>query len=118
MIYDVIVVGSGIAGLMAAIEAKTKTNRVALVTKGNIFKSNSALASGGINAVLNSEDKNAIESHIKDTFKSSKGLGDLKPITYMCNQASETISKLVSFGVPLLEMKKVISFKDHLEEQE
>lgn len=106
MIYDVIVVGSGIAGLMAAIEAKTKTNRVALVTKGNIFKSNSALASGGINAVLNSEDKNAIESHIKDTFKSSKGLGDLKPITYMCNQASETISKLVSFGVPFARDEK------------
>lgn len=52
MSYDVIVIGSGIAGLMAAIEAKSETNRVAIITKGNIFKSNSAVASGGINAVL------------------------------------------------------------------
>lgn len=51
MVYDVIVVGSGIAGLMAAIEAKTEQNKVAIVTKTNIFKSNSSMASGGINAV-------------------------------------------------------------------
>ena len=46
MIYDVIVVGGGISGLMAAIEAKEERNRVALITKGNIFKSNSSMASG------------------------------------------------------------------------
>ena len=39
MIYDVIVVGGGIAGLMAAIEAKDEQNRVALITKGNLFNS-------------------------------------------------------------------------------
>ncbi|WP_072679564.1 L-aspartate oxidase [Arcobacter sp. LA11] len=100
MIYDVIVVGGGIAGLMAAIEAKTQTNKVALITKGNIFKSNSAMASGGINAVLDSEDKEGIQAHIQDTFKSSKGLGNIKTITYMCKQASDVISKLVSYGVP------------------
>lgn len=99
MIYDVIVVGGGIAGLMAAIEAKTPTNKVALITKGNIFKSNSSMASGGINAVLNSNDKEAIQSHINDTYKSSKGLGKLSSITYMCNQASKVISKLVNYGV-------------------
>lgn len=99
MIYDVIVVGGGIAGLLAAIEAKTDTNKVAVITKGNIFKSNSAMASGGINAVLNPEDKEAIESHINDTYNSSKGLADIKSITYMCKKASGIISKLVSYGV-------------------
>lgn len=99
MIYDVIVVGGGVAGLMAAIEAKTDTNKVALITKGNIFKSNSSMASGGINAVLDPEDKQAIQSHINDTYKASKGLGELKPITYMCNRASEIVSKLVGYGV-------------------
>ncbi len=99
MIYDVIVVGSGVAGLMAAIEAKTETNKVAIITKGNIFKSNSAMASGGINAVLDLENDEEIESHIQDTYKSSKGLGDIKNITYMCKSASDIISKLISYGV-------------------
>ena len=52
MIYDIIVVGGGVAGLMAAIEAKSANHdiKVALITKGNLFKSNSSMASGGINA--------------------------------------------------------------------
>ncbi|PLY09734.1 MAG: L-aspartate oxidase [Arcobacter sp.] len=99
MVYDVIVVGSGIAGLMAAIEAKTDTNKVAIITKGNLFKSNSAMASGGINAVLDLEDKVEFESHIEDTFKSSKGLGNRHNITYMCRKASDIIAKLISYGV-------------------
>lgn len=99
MIYDVIVVGGGIAGLMAAIEAKNETNKVAIITKGNLFKSNSAMASGGINAVLDLNNKTELESHIKDTFNSSKGLGNIKNITYMCNRASEVISKLIDYGV-------------------
>lgn len=99
MIYDVIIVGGGIAGLMAAIEAKKVDNKVAIITKGNIFKSNSAMASGGINAVLDTSNKDAIKSHIMDTLNSSKGLGDIHAITYMCEKASDIISKLVSYGV-------------------
>lgn len=100
MIYDIVIVGSGIAGLMAAIEAKTEHNKVAIITKGNLFKSNSALASGGINAVLDNNDTQAINAHINDTLKSAKGLGNKKAVTYMCKQASFIISKLVSYGVP------------------
>jgi succinate dehydrogenase / fumarate reductase flavoprotein subunit len=99
MIYDVVVVGGGVAGLMAAIEAKKVDNKVAIITKGNIFKSNSAMASGGINAVLDHEDSTALNSHIKDTFNSSKGLGDINSITYMCQKASNIISKLENYGV-------------------
>lgn len=99
MIYDVIVVGGGIAGLMAAIEAKKDYNKVAIVTKGNIFKSNSAMASGGINAVLDENDIKSIDKHIKDTLKGSKGLGDKKVITYMCKRASKIIEKFVDYGV-------------------
>ncbi|TQV61933.1 MAG: FAD-dependent oxidoreductase [Sulfurovum sp.] len=99
MIYDVVVVGGGIAGLMASIEAKTDTNRVALITKGNIFKSNSAMASGGINAVLDSTNIKEIEKHIEDTFKATYGLGERKTIEYMCYNAPHIIQKLVDFGV-------------------
>ena len=99
MTYDIIIIGSGIAGLMAAIEAKSETNRVAIITKGNIIKSNSALASGGINAVLNEKDTVEIQKHIDDTMKSSKELGDNKAITYLCSHAPRIIEKLVEYGV-------------------
>ncbi len=99
MIYDVIVVGGGVAGLMAAIEAKTEKNRVAVITKGNLFKSNSSMASGGINAVLDPNDKTEINKHIKDTLNGGKGLGDKRAVTYMCDRASTIIEKLVSYGV-------------------
>ncbi len=99
MIYDVIVVGGGIAGLMAAIEAKDETNRVALITKGNLFKSNSSMASGGINAVLDPTNTKEINQHIYDTFSSAKGIGSRKAITYMCKKASLIVKKLVEYGV-------------------
>ncbi|MGE3593467.1 MAG: L-aspartate oxidase, partial [Arcobacter sp.] len=99
MIYDVIVVGGGIAGLMAAIEAKNENNKVALITKGNVFKSNSSMASGGINAVLDSNNTKEINQHINDTLISGKGLGNKKAITYMCKQASKIVNKLVEYGV-------------------
>ncbi|WP_428028666.1 L-aspartate oxidase, partial [Arcobacter sp.] len=99
MIYDVVVVGGGIAGLMAAIEAKRVDNSVAVITKGNIFKSNSAMASGGINAVLNTNDRTNLKSHIQDTFNSSKGLAEINAITYMCQKASHIIHKLEEYGV-------------------
>lgn len=99
MIYDIIVVGGGVAGLMAAIEAKTPTNKVAVLTKGNLFRSNSSLASGGINAVLDENDKKGIQKHIEDTIEGTYGLGDKKAITYMCNRANKVIKKLVSYGV-------------------
>ncbi|MDR1975814.1 MAG: FAD-dependent oxidoreductase [Campylobacteraceae bacterium] len=99
MIYDVIVVGSGIAGLMAAIAAKDGTNRVVVITKGNILKSNSAMASGGINAVLNENDKEALNAHIEDTLKSARGLADKRAVTYMCKESGRIIKKLCDFGV-------------------
>ena len=101
MLYDVIVVGGGVAGLMAAIEVKSANcnSKVALITKGNLFKSNSSMASGGINAVLDPNDKNEIQKHIDDTIKGSYGLSDKKTVTYMCETGSHIISKLIDYGV-------------------
>ncbi|MDD2382648.1 MAG: FAD-dependent oxidoreductase [Sulfurospirillaceae bacterium] len=99
MTYDVLVIGSGIAGLMAAIEAKSEHNSVAILTKGNIFKSNSAIASGGINAVLDPNDTVEIQKHIDDTMASSKGISDKKAVTYLCKQAPHIIKKLEAYGV-------------------
>lgn len=98
MIYDVIVVGSGIAGLMSAIEAKKNGAKVAIVTKNNPLKSNSFMASGGINAVLTTNQTDIV-SHIQDTIKGSKGLSDAKTVEYMCENARRIIYKLKSYGV-------------------
>jgi len=99
MIYDVIVVGGGIAGLMAAIEAKNRNNKVAIMTKGNLFKSNSSMASGGMNAVLDKHNNSEIAKHINDTLKGSYGLGDKEAISYMCKRAPHIIKKLTNYGV-------------------
>ncbi|QOY53164.1 L-aspartate oxidase [Candidatus Sulfurimonas baltica] len=99
MMFDVIVVGGGIAGLMAAIEAKKSNNKVAVITKGNLFKSNSSLASGGINAVLDSNNSKEIKLHVDDTIKACFGLENKNAITYMCNRAPKIIEKLVKYGV-------------------
>ena len=100
MIYDILVVGGGVAGLMAAIEAKNnnETLKVAILTKGNIFKSNSSMASGGINAVLH-DDPKEIEKHIEDTLAGGFGLSDKKAVTYMCTRAPKIIEKLIRYGV-------------------
>ncbi len=100
MIYDVVVVGSGIAGLTGAIEAKKKGLKVAVITKGNIIKSNSNVASGGINAVVDN-NKDKIERHIIDTIASSQGLCDPSLVKYMCRNAKRVVDKLQLYGVQL-----------------
>jgi succinate dehydrogenase/fumarate reductase flavoprotein subunit len=103
MLYDVLIIGGGVAGLMSAIELKEKDSKlkIAIVTKGNIFKSNSSLASGGINAVLKSNKnyENEVKKHINDTLKGSYGLGNKRAVSFMCKQASDTVYKLHDYGV-------------------
>jgi len=101
MIYDVIIVGGGVAGLIAAIEVKSSNynKKVAIITKGNLFKSNSSMASGGINAVLDSNDKKKVQQHIDDTLNGAYGLANEKAVKYMCENASRIISKLIEYGV-------------------
>lgn len=99
MLYDVVVVGSGIAGLFSALYAKKGGCSVAILTKSNPFRSNSAVASGGINAVINFTEYDSIIHHINDTIAGADGLINEKNISDMCHDAPDIIEELKGMGV-------------------
>jgi len=99
VLYDVIVVGSGIAGLFSALYARKSGSSIAILTKSNPFRSNSAVASGGINAVINLNEYDSILNHINDTIDGADGLVNKKNITNMCHDAPDIIEELREMGI-------------------
>jgi succinate dehydrogenase / fumarate reductase flavoprotein subunit len=87
--YDVVIVGSGLAGCAAARELNAAGKSVCVLTKLHPLRSHSGAAQGGINAALNPED--SVELHEFDTVKGSDYLGDQDAIELMCQKAPETI---------------------------
>jgi succinate dehydrogenase/fumarate reductase flavoprotein subunit len=100
MKYDIVVIGSGITGMRAAIEAKELGANVALITKSSPISNNSFMAKGGINAAFgNMGDGDDVVAHIKETIKGSMGIGNKKAIRIFCEKAPDSIRDLVSYGV-------------------
>ncbi|WP_457563770.1 L-aspartate oxidase [Caminibacter pacificus] len=102
MKYDILVIGSGIAGMMAAIEAKELGSNVAIVMKKSPMANNSFMAKGGINAALNNMgDGDSIEHHIQDTLKAGMGLAEEEAVRIFCEQAPQIVRELHrKFKVP------------------
>ena len=100
--YDVLIVGAGGAGLMAALEAsKAKDVKVAVITKVYPTRSHTGAAQGGINAALaNVDPSDNPEVHTFDTVKGSDYLGDQDAIEFMCQEAPKRIYELEHLGVP------------------
>ncbi|MGA1931749.1 FAD-dependent oxidoreductase [Arcobacter sp. YIC-464] len=96
---DVLIIGSGAAGLSAALKAKENGLNVVVLSKTLPTHSQTVQAQGGINAVLY-EDDDTIEQHIEDTYLSSYKLAKRDNIELMCKNAKETILWLDSIGVP------------------
>ena len=95
MKVDILVVGSGIAGMMAAIEAKELGGDVAIVMKKSPLANNSFMAKGGINAALNNMgDGDSIEQHIQDTLKSGLGLAEEEAVRVFCENAPQLVRDL------------------------
>ena len=97
--FDVVIVGSGIAGLFTALRCTQRGLSVLVVTKSRIASSSTNWAQGGIAAVLDVDDEEAIEAHVLDTISSGKGLCDEEVVRSVVSEAAQRISDLVSFGV-------------------
>jgi L-aspartate oxidase len=93
---SVIVVGTGIAGLVAALEA-SRSHDVTLVTKAELGESNTRYAQGGIAAALFPDD--SVEAHIRDTLDAGAGLNALDAVTVLCTEGPERIRDLIRLGV-------------------
>jgi L-aspartate oxidase len=92
----IIVVGSGIAGLIAAVEASEKHD-VVLVTKSNLGESNTHYAQGGIAAVVSTDD--TIAEHVADTLAAGAGLCWPPAVEVLCAKGPRRINDLVDWGV-------------------
>ncbi len=92
---DCLVIGSGIAGLRAAIEASTHSN-VILVTKSKLENSNTWNAQGGIASVLRKVD--SFESHAADTLKTGCGLSNAQVVDMVVRKGPTLTQQLVDWG--------------------
>src|SRR6185312_10489735 len=95
--HDVVVLGAGLAGMRAALEAARQGVDVAVVTKVHPIRSHSNAAQGGINAALGEGD--TWESHAYDTIKGSDYLADQDAVEAMCREAPADIIEFEHMGV-------------------
>lgn len=93
---DVVVVGSGIAGLVIALQA-SRSHRVTLITKTELAESNTRYAQGGIAAVMFDDD--SVAAHIRDTLAAGAGLGDPGIVEILCAEGPGRIRDLIALGV-------------------
>ena len=97
---DVLIIGSGGAGLSAALAAKEAGASVLVAGKMYPTNSQTSMAQGGINAALGNINEDHISLHIKDTIKAAHGLCDEDMVRHMCADGPQTIAWLERIGVP------------------
>ena len=94
---DVLIVGSGIAGLRAALEASKYSDNVKIISKLPVMRSHSVSAAGGINSVSIPSD--SLHSYFSDTIKGSDFLADQDAVHILVNRANDEIKYLEEIGV-------------------
>jgi succinate dehydrogenase / fumarate reductase flavoprotein subunit len=97
--HEVVIVGAGGAGLMAALYASRGAD-TAVLSKLYPIRSHTGTAQGGIGAALGNEEEDHIEWHTFDSVKGSDYLGDQDAIEFMCQEAVPTVYELEHMGLP------------------
>jgi L-aspartate oxidase len=94
---DCLVIGCGIAGLRAAIEAE-KYGQVILLNKRGAFESNTAYAQGGVAVVFKNDRDDNPDLHIADTLKVGCGLNDVEAVRVVITEGPKRVSELMGMG--------------------
>ncbi len=94
--FDVLIIGTGSAGLMSALQLSSNLS-IALIAKDKVLEGSSYYAQGGISAVLGLED--SFEDHIQDTLSTAVGLGNENAVRFMVENAPSAIHDLEQTGV-------------------
>ncbi|MDR0287638.1 MAG: L-aspartate oxidase [Clostridiales bacterium] len=94
--HDVLIIGSGIAGVYTALELDGNLD-IAILTKEKVDISNSSLAQGGIAVSLDKND--SPEMHMKDTLYAGVGLCNEESVRVLVGEAAENVSKICEYGV-------------------
>ncbi|AMO72353.1 L-aspartate oxidase [Sphingorhabdus sp. M41] len=103
--HDVIIVGSGAAGLSAAITL-ARTHKVLVLAKGELTGGSTAWAQGGIAAVLDAGD--TFDNHINDTMVAGAGLNRRETVEFVVENAPAAIERLEDMGVPFNKEAEVL----------
>jgi len=94
---DLVVCGSGVAGLTAAVEATAAGLRVGVVTKGELEQSATRWAQGGVAAVL-SNDEDSVDAHLADTLAAGVGLCDIPAVRALVEEGPDRVHELIALG--------------------
>lgn len=97
--HDVVIVGAGLAGMRAAVEASGEFD-VAVLSKVFPTRSHSGAAQGGVAASLSNEEEDHWEWHMFDTIKGSDYLGDQDAIETLVREAPAVVREFEHFGCP------------------
>ncbi len=100
--YSTVIIGSGVAGLYAALKIEQQINLpdgILLITKSKLGESNSRYAQGGMVAVLKENVADSTESHISDTIKAGAGLSEFNTVKFISENSDKVVKDLLKFGV-------------------
>lgn len=100
--YSAVIIGSGVAGLYAAIKLSESMNLpdgVLLITKSALNESNTRYAQGGIVGVMHENTEDSVNLHIQDTLKAGAGLSDYNVTKFISENSDYAIKDLLKYGV-------------------